>query len=80
MYPVAYGRLMHCAVTWDQVSTRSLPAFDSYSATGQALIASARNEYRPVEVEYGELIAFNDRYTKSNLGESVCCISPSFQR
>ena len=54
---------MHCAVTWEQVSTRSLPAFESYSTTGQALIASARNEYRPVEVENGELIAFNDRYT-----------------
>ena len=54
---------MYCAVTWEQVSTRSLPAFHSYSAAGQDLMASVRDEYRLVELEYRELMAFNDRYT-----------------
>jgi peptidoglycan hydrolase-like protein with peptidoglycan-binding domain len=39
------------------------PAFELYSTAGQALLAQVRTEYTPVEIEYRELIAFNDKYT-----------------
>jgi hypothetical protein len=37
--------------------------FGRYSVVGDALLAKVRSEYPPVQAEYPELIAFNDRYT-----------------
>ena len=54
---------MYCGSVWYDLGTISLPCFESYSAAGHALLAKVRGEYTPVELEYRELIAFNDRYT-----------------
>ena len=60
-------RIFSCNILWDVLNREWLPPSDfsveRFLAAGQSVLAKVRTEFTNDEVEYADLMAFNDRYT-----------------